>query len=146
MEVGQDIAVPVSFPVRVGGRQAEEGLAAVGFRSPQKEVQLAAGAADLPEACALGGYLAEDVDGEAFVDGNHIVDATDNRRVVDKLQRAESKPRILVQPVIELPGAEGKACHTLSGQHLLVPVGELPCLVQGDIGIGAELGVHPQIL
>ena len=37
VEVRQDIAVPVSFPVRVGGRQAKEGLAAGCFVSFTQE-------------------------------------------------------------------------------------------------------------
>ena len=69
------------LPLLVGkrGRQTDEGLAALGHGGALQEVQLAAGAADLPGAGALGAYLAVQVHGDAVVDGHKVVDLPHDR-------------------------------------------------------------------
>ena len=128
------------------GREADEGLAAPGLGRAGHEVELPAGAGDVPGAGALGGHLAVEVHGDTVVDGHHVVDGPDELRRVHVLEGADGEARVPVHPLIELFRAEGHAEHALVPVHIIFGVGQLPGGVQVVVGVGTELGVHTEVL
>ena len=138
--------MPHAVFVDAGGGQADEGLAALAHRRAGEEVHLPAGAGDVPEAGALAAYLAVEVDGDAAVQGDEIIHARNHLRVVHVGYGQGDDARVLVQPVVELARAGGEAEDALAGEDGLALVGELAGLVEVEEAVGAELGVHAQVL
>ena len=145
-EVGDDAGVHIALLVGEGGGEADEGLASLGLGRAGHEIQLPAGAGDVPGAGALRGHLPVQVHGDAVVDGHHVVDGADELRGVHIFEGAHRQARVPIHPLIKLLGAEGHAEHALVPVHVVPGVGQLPGGVQVVVGVGAELGVHAEVL
>lgn len=111
-----------------------------------EEVHLAAGAGDVAETGALGVYLAVEVDGDAAVEGDEVVHGPDDGGVVDVGYGQRDDAGVLVQPVVKRLGAGREAEHALAGEDVLALVCELAGLVEVQETVGAELGMHAEVL
>jgi len=66
-----------------GGRENQNGLAALGHGRAPDEIQHAGDARIIVDGHGVGGHLAGEIHGHGHVDGNHAVVPADNARVVD---------------------------------------------------------------
>ena len=146
LEMGDDPGAADAVFAHKGGRHTDEGLAAPGHGRAGEIVQLAAGAADLPQSSALGAHLTIEIRGDAAVDGDHVVQLGDGLRGVDVLQRGGHDARVLIHPVIEGLGAEDDARDALVFVDGLPGVGQLARPEQLIVGVAAQLCVHTQVL
>ena len=145
LEMGDDIGMAFALLVNEEGVHADKGFAAPCHGGPGHIIQLAAGTADLAQAHAFRADLSVQVDGNAAVDGDHIIELGDGGRIVDKFQRLDDDARIHIDPVVELFGAEDNAGHSLAPLKGLAFIGQLAGLIQFIIGVPAELRMHAQV-
>ena len=116
------------------------------LESSGHEVQLAAGAADLPQPRGLRADLPVEVHGEAAVDGDEIRKLADHRRVVDVAHGRGEDRNVVIEEIIELAGAVADAEDALAAVELLAPVGDLPGPIERQVAVAHQLRVHAQIL
>ena len=145
MEVGDDARAHHALVVRVRRGHADERFAAARHRRAGEVIQLPAGPADLPETDALRADLPVEVDRDAVVDRDHLVEPADDFGGVHVLQRRHDDAGILVDPLIELFRAEGDPGHALA-LVVVRGVGELAGLIELVVRVAAQLRVHPEVL
>ena len=136
------------LPLLVGkrGRQTDEGLAALGHGGALQEVQLAAGAADLPGAGALGAYLAVQVHGDAVVDGHKVVLLAHVGGVVAVADGVCDHAGVFPDPVVQVRRANGETEDALVAIQPLVGIGDLAGLVHIQIAVTQHLRMDAQTL
>ncbi len=120
--------------------------AAGGAAGAAVEVDLAADARVEPGAQRVGADLAGQVDLQGRVDGHHLVLLADDERVVDVLGGVEGEERVVVDVVVQPPGAHAEAGDDLAPVDGLLGSGDDPGLDQVDDGVGEHLGVDAQVL
>lgn len=83
----QDVGMAFALAVDAAGLHGQEGLAVFGSISTGDEVELSARTADVPCTGRFGTDLSVEVDGNAAVDRDEIVELANRFRVVDVVHR-----------------------------------------------------------
>ena len=65
------------------------------------EVELAAGTADMARPGRFGADLTVEVDGDAAVDGNEVVELANRFRIVDVVHRRRQDILVVIQEVVQ---------------------------------------------
>ena len=135
-----------TVPVREGGRHADKCLAAARHGRARETIELAARAADLAQTGALGRDLPVEIGRDAAVDRHHVVELRDDLRRIDIRQRCGDDAGVVVHPVVEPLRADRDAEHPLIAVQCAAAVREHARLVQLEICVRAELGVHTEVV
>ena len=128
------------------GREGDEALTAAGLAGAADIVDLAAGAGHVLRADRLGADLAEEVDLDRRVDGDHVVVLADDVRVVDVFDRQDLDGRVIVDIIINALRTEGKRRDGLAAMDLLFAVVDRAALDELDHGVGEHLGVDAEVV
>ena len=130
----------------VGGGQAKERLAPLGRVGPAHELELAAGAGEMPVAIGFGSCLALEVDLGGGVDRDDVVVLHDHVRHVGVVHRQAEHVVVAVEGVVECVRAEREGEHDLARIEALARAGDRAGLVKLDDPIGEHLGVDADVL
>ena len=130
----------------MGGRQADEALAAMGQIRTQHEVLLAAGAADLAGTRRLAVDLTVQVHIHRIVDGDKVVDSRDGAHIVGIADRRGHAGGVVVQIVIELLGTGCESVDLTAAVDILTGAGDLSRHSQIHVGVHVHLRMYAQIL
>ena len=142
----QDARAHRPVALRIGRGQTDQALAALRVRGGRDEVQLPAGAGDLPRAGGLGGDLPVKVDLDGVVQADHVVVARDDIGVVGVVHRGEQTVGVAVEEVVELFRAHGKGIDDLPGVGGLVFSADAARLRHRHVSVAQHFGMHAQIL
>ena len=144
-ELGKDAGMNLARFVGEGRMHGEKGPAMLGLQGAGDEVQLAAGAGDLPRAGGFAAHLAVEIHGDAAVDGHKIIQLPDGLGAVHIAHRRGEDFLVVIQKVIELPGAVADRENSLAGIKFFVSVGDFSRPIEVEITVAHEFGVHAQI-
>ena len=126
----QDVGAADAVGVEVHGGHGQEGLAVGGHVGARHEVQLAAGAADLPRPDRFGADLAVQVDGNAAVDGDEVVELADRLGSVDVVHGRRQNPLIIMEELVQLLRAQADGKHALSPLEGLLFISNFSRLIE----------------
>ena len=94
----------------------------------------------------LGADLAEEVNLDRGVDGDHVVVLADDVRIVDVFDRQDLDGRVIVDIIINALRTEGKRRDGLAAVDLLFAIVDRAALDELDHGVGEHLGVDAEVV
>ena len=97
-------------------------------------------------AYALRADLAEEVDLDGGVYGYHVVVLTDDRRIVDIVNRQDGDGGVIVDIVVYPLRAVGEGRDGLAAVYLLAAVVDRAALDKLDHGVGEQFGVDAEVV